>query len=48
VESEFLSKENEVSKKEYYLCGPPEMVAAVPEVLKKYKVPEEQIAFDGF
>ena len=48
LEREFLSRQKTVSEKEYYLCGPPEMVAAVQEVLKRYKVPEEQIAFDEF
>jgi Na(+)-translocating NADH:ubiquinone oxidoreductase F subunit len=48
LEREFLSRQNMVSEKEYYLCGPPEMVKAVQKVLAAYKVPETQISFDEF
>ncbi len=48
LDREFLSKQDKVIEKEYYLCGPPEMVKAVQKVLAANKVPENQISFDEF
>ncbi|UTA48326.1 fatty acid desaturase [Simiduia sp. 21SJ11W-1] len=33
---------------EYYLCGPPPMMAAARTMLKKHGVPDKQVAFDEF
>ena len=33
---------------EYYVCGPPKMVAAVQSLLTSYGVPPEAVAFDEF
>ena len=43
-----MSKEEDLIEKEYYLCGPPAMIAALQDLLKKYQVPEAQIRFDEF
>jgi Na+-transporting NADH:ubiquinone oxidoreductase subunit F len=48
LEKQYLSKEEDISGKEYYLCGPPPMIAAVREILQKYGVPDEQVRFDEF
>jgi Na(+)-translocating NADH:ubiquinone oxidoreductase F subunit len=45
---EFLEKCTDAPSKEYYLCGPPEMVKAVKGVLLEYQVPESRILFDEF
>jgi Na+-transporting NADH:ubiquinone oxidoreductase subunit F len=48
LDREFLSKQEKVTEKEYYLCGPPEMINAVQKVLAAHKVPKNQISFDEF
>ena len=40
--------EESLDDKEYYLCGPPEMIDAAMAVLSEKGVPEEQIFFDKF
>jgi len=45
---EYLSKHPEPEEIEYYLCGPPMMLAAVQKMLDELGVPEENIAFDDF
>jgi Na+-transporting NADH:ubiquinone oxidoreductase subunit F len=44
----YLTKHNEPEDIEYYLCGPPQMNAAVQKMLYDLGVPEEMIAFDDF
>ncbi len=45
---EYLSKHPEPEEVEYYLCGPPAMLAAALKMLDELGVPEENIAFDDF
>ncbi len=45
---EYLSKHPEPEEIEYYLCGPPAMLAAALKMLDELGVPEEKIAFDDF
>ncbi|MGQ1890296.1 NADH:ubiquinone reductase (Na(+)-transporting) subunit F [Thermophagus sp. OGC60D27] len=45
---EYLSKHEEPEEIEYYLCGPPMMIAAVQKMLYDLGVPEEMIMFDDF
>lgn len=45
---EYLSKHEFPEDIEYYLCGPPMMVAAVEKMLYDLGVPEENIAYDNF
>ena len=47
-EREFISRQENVTDKEYYLCGPPAMIVAVRELLTRYHVPQELIRFDEF
>ncbi len=44
----YLSKHPEPEEIEYYLCGPPQMNAAVQKMLYDLGVPSENIAFDDF
>lgn len=44
----YLSKHEEPEEIEYYLCGPPLMLAAVMKMLDELGVPEENIRFDDF
>lgn len=46
--NEYLSKHPEPEEVEYYLCGPPAMLAASLKLLDEMGVPEENIAFDDF
>lgn len=48
LRKEFLEKTPDPEKKEYYLCGPPQMVHAVSELLQEYRVPGEQVSYDEF
>lgn len=48
LNQEFMSGEADLAEKEYYLCGPPGMIEALQDLLKKYHVPETQIRFDEF
>ena len=44
----YLSKHPEPEEVEYYLCGPPLMLAAVMKMLDELGVPDDNIAFDDF
>jgi len=46
--SQYLSRHDDPSELEYYLCGPPLMMRAAKFLLKDLNVPEEQIAYDEF
>ncbi|HRC93822.1 MAG TPA: NADH:ubiquinone reductase (Na(+)-transporting) subunit F [Tenuifilaceae bacterium] len=45
---QYLSRHNAPEDIEYYLCGPPAMIAAVQKMLYNLGVPDEMIAFDDF
>ncbi|MEO1515331.1 MAG: NADH:ubiquinone reductase (Na(+)-transporting) subunit F [Bacteroidota bacterium] len=45
---QYLKDHPEPEEIEYYLCGPPLMIAAVLKMLDELGVPEENIAFDDF
>lgn len=44
----YLSSHPDLSKTEFYLCGPPAMVRASKQMLTDLKVKDEMIAFDEF
>ncbi|MBK7109049.1 MAG: NADH:ubiquinone reductase (Na(+)-transporting) subunit F [Bacteroidetes bacterium] len=44
----YLKNHPEPEEVEYYLCGPPQMNAAVMKMLDNLGVPDENIAFDDF
>lgn len=44
----YLNSHPEPEEIEYYLCGPPQMNAAVMKMLDNLGVPDENIAFDDF
>jgi Na+-transporting NADH:ubiquinone oxidoreductase subunit F len=44
----YLKHHSEPEEIEYYLCGPPMMIAAVRKMLDSLGVPKEMIAFDSF
>lgn len=44
----YLSKHEDPTEIEYYLCGPPLMIAAVKKMLYDLGVEQEMIAFDDF
>ncbi len=44
----YLSKHEEPEEIEYYLCGPPQMNAAVQKMLSDLGVPDENVMFDDF
>ncbi len=44
----YLKNHPEPEEIEYYLCGPPMMIAAVQKMLDSLGVPKEMIAFDSF
>ncbi len=44
----YLSKHDDPTEVEYYLCGPPPMLAAVQKMLYECGVEKEMIAFDDF
>lgn len=45
---QYLKNHEEPEEVEYYLCGPPMMIAAVQKMLASLGVPKEMIAFDSF
>lgn len=45
---EYLSKHEDPTEIEYYLCGPPMMISAVKNMLYDLGVEDEMIAFDEF
>jgi Na+-transporting NADH:ubiquinone oxidoreductase subunit F len=48
LDDNFLKQHPQPANVEYYLCGPPPMVAAVKAMLQHYSVPAEAIACDEF
>jgi len=48
IYDQYLSKHEAPEDIEYYLCGPPQMNAAVQKMLDELGVPKEMIAFDDF
>ena len=44
----YLSKHDDPTEVEYYLCGPPMMIDAVISMLHDLGVEDEMIAFDSF
>ncbi len=48
VYDQYLKNHPEPEEIEYYLCGPPMMIAAVQKMLDSLGVPPEMIAFDSF
>jgi len=48
VYDQYLKNHEEPEEIEYYLCGPPMMIAAVQKMLDSLGVPPEMIAFDSF
>jgi Na+-transporting NADH:ubiquinone oxidoreductase subunit F len=48
VVNEYLSKHEDPTEIEYYLCGPPPMIAAVNKMLFDLGVEQEMIAYDEF
>jgi Na+-transporting NADH:ubiquinone oxidoreductase subunit F len=48
VEKEFLKKQSDLNRLEFYLCGPPVMIEAVLKMLDTNGVDTELIAFDEF
>lgn len=48
VLDEYLNDHDDPSEIEYYLCGPPPMIAAVQNMLDELGVEKEMIAFDEF
>ncbi len=48
VYDEYLSKHEAPEDIEYYLCGPPLMIAAVKKMLYDLGVPDENVMFDDF
>ncbi|MDO8580827.1 MAG: NADH:ubiquinone reductase (Na(+)-transporting) subunit F [Candidatus Omnitrophota bacterium] len=48
VYEQYLKNHEEPEEIEYYLCGPPLMIAAVQKMLSDLGVPQEMIAFDSF
>ena len=48
LHDEYLSKHEDPTELEYYLCGPPPMISAVEGMLDNLGVEPEMIAFDSF
>ncbi len=48
VANEYLSQHEDPTEIEYYLCGPPPMIAAVNKMLYDLGVEQEMIAYDEF
>jgi Na+-transporting NADH:ubiquinone oxidoreductase subunit F len=48
VVAEYLKKHEDPTEIEYYLCGPPPMIAAVNKMLFDMGVEQEMIAYDEF
>ena len=44
----YLASHQNPSSIEYYLCGPPPMITAGTEMLRRLGVPEDHIAYDAF
>jgi MocE subfamily Rieske [2Fe-2S] domain protein len=48
LQEQYLATHRHPTAVEYYLCGPPVMVAAGRKMLEELRVPEDQIAYDEF
>lgn len=48
LHDEYLSKHEDPTELEYYMCGPPPMISAVEGMLDNLGVEPEMIAFDSF
>ncbi len=48
IYDEYLSKHDAPEDIEYYLCGPPMMIAAIKKMLYDLGVPDENVMFDDF
>ncbi len=48
LQEQYLATHPDPTAVEYYLCGPPVMIAAARKMLKELNVPEDQIAYDEF
>ena len=48
VDKEYLQNHNNLQEIEFYLCGPPAMIKATLQMLKRLNVADERIAFDEF
>ena len=48
LRDQYLASHSDPTAIEYYLCGPPVMIAAARQMLKDLRVPEAQIAYDEF
>ena len=48
VLNDYLSRHENVHAVEFYLCGPPQMIAACLKMLGQLGVADSQIAFDEF
>ena len=44
----YLTKHEDPTQIEYYLCGPPPMIESCRKILAKLNVPDDQISFDEF
>ena len=48
LNAEYLASHRDVAAVDYYLCGPPAMLAATRQLLASVGVGDERIAFDAF
>jgi Na+-transporting NADH:ubiquinone oxidoreductase subunit F len=48
LHDEYLSKHDDPTEVEYYMCGPPPMISAVEGMLDSIGVEPEMIAYDSF
>ena len=48
IYDQYLSKHEEPEEIDYYLCGPPMMIAAVKKMLYDLGVPDENVLYDDF
>jgi Na+-transporting NADH:ubiquinone oxidoreductase subunit F len=48
IYNNYLKNHKEPEEIEYYLCGPPPMIAAVIKMLDSLGVPPENILYDNF
>jgi Na(+)-translocating NADH:ubiquinone oxidoreductase F subunit len=48
LREQYLASHSDPAAIEYYLCGPPVMIAAARKLLKELRVPVDQVAYDEF
>ena len=48
LHAEYLATHRDVAAVDYYLCGPPAMLAATRQLLARLGVPEARVAYDAF